>query len=220
MSLAERPPSAGRTEYRRWAERLNDFLTRTKSKLATLVSGDNASENGTLLWDRDGYPVVAKEGEWRQVVLSNGFGSFTAGPTINVNFPNTELAVPWSRAVSTRGGISLDPTDNTKIKISEAGVYNFAGHAQITSNSTTDKTVWLWYQVNNTDDKYARQYTIHDNNRPKIIPLNEQIELPSDCYVQLRFAASATNVYLDLSPAGTFHPVSEAVYITVTRVLQ
>ncbi len=220
MSLAERPPSAGRTEYRRWAERLNDFLTRTKSKLATLVAGDNASENGTILWDRDGYPVVAKEGEWRQVVLSNGFGSFTSAPTINVGLSNTELAVPWSRAVSTFGGISLDPIDNTKIKISEAGVYNFAGHAQLYSNSTTDKTVWLWYQVNGTDDKYARRFTIHDNNRAKIIDLNEQIELPSNCYVQLRFAATHTDVYLTLQPSGTFHPASEAVYITVTRVLQ
>jgi len=49
MSLSERPPAAGRTEYRRWAERLNDFLVRTKSKLAFYVAGDSADEDGVLL---------------------------------------------------------------------------------------------------------------------------------------------------------------------------
>ena len=72
---AEKPPSAGNTEYKRWAERLNSYLVRTRSQLAYYVAGQTASEDGVLLWDADNSRLlVSSAGSWVPVVGSGGGG--------------------------------------------------------------------------------------------------------------------------------------------------
>ena len=81
MSRFESPPSSGLTDFRRWSERLNDFLIRTKSRLAHFTTNDSATDDGIILWDPVGYPVVSKNNEWRQIVLADGYGEFEATTT-------------------------------------------------------------------------------------------------------------------------------------------
>lgn len=72
---AERPPSAGNTDYKRWAERLNSYLVRTRSQLAYYVAGQTASEDGVLLWDADNSRLlVSSAGNWVPVAGSGGGG--------------------------------------------------------------------------------------------------------------------------------------------------
>lgn len=74
--MSERPPSAGNTEFKRWAERLNDYLVRNKSKLSYYLSGQSAHDDGVLLWDAsNSQVVVSSNGSW--VPLAGGGG----GPT-------------------------------------------------------------------------------------------------------------------------------------------
>jgi len=74
--MSERPPSAGNTEFKRWAERLNDYLVRNKSKLSYYLAGQSAHDDGVLLWDRDNSRViVSSNGSW--VPLAGGGGSIT-----------------------------------------------------------------------------------------------------------------------------------------------
>ena len=71
----ERPPSAGNTDYKRWAERLNSYLVRTRSQLAYYIAGQTASEDGVLLWDADNSRLlVSSAGNWVPVVSSGGGG--------------------------------------------------------------------------------------------------------------------------------------------------
>tara|TARA_Y100000361_G_C11160578_1_gene347056 strand:+ start:2744 stop:3088 length:345 start_codon:yes stop_codon:yes gene_type:complete len=77
----ERPPSAGDTNYKNWAERLNDWLTRTRSRLVFFATGDSAKEDGILLWNRQNkYPVVSKDNVYTRVVLADG-GNHIKVPT-------------------------------------------------------------------------------------------------------------------------------------------
>ena len=126
MSLSERPPAAGRTEYRRWAERLNDFLVRAKSKLAFYVAGDSADEDGVLLWDRTGYPVISKDNQWRQIVLADGYGEIACTTSQVATAANTAYQIPFNSS-TTNGGISVNASDNTRIDFVEAGVYSIPG---------------------------------------------------------------------------------------------
>lgn len=75
MSYQNRPPAlAGNVNT--WAERLNDWLVRNKSKLGYYLAGQSAAEEGVLLWDADNSRlVVSSNGSW--VAVSGGGGSIT-----------------------------------------------------------------------------------------------------------------------------------------------
>jgi hypothetical protein len=47
-------------------------------------SGSVAAEDGVLLWDAaNGYPVVSKDGVWRQITLADGYALLNKATTIN-----------------------------------------------------------------------------------------------------------------------------------------
>ena len=70
MSIGAFPPPPGGPEWKPWGERLNDYLRRVRSQLAYFETGDSAKDDGIILWDSTGYPVVSAGGEFKQIVLS------------------------------------------------------------------------------------------------------------------------------------------------------
>tara|TARA_R110000744_G_scaffold90111_1_gene175023 strand:- start:675 stop:1013 length:339 start_codon:yes stop_codon:yes gene_type:complete len=108
MSLSKRPPSAGRTTFQRWAERLNDWLVYTRSRLAFFQTGDTPTEDGIILWDQEGYPVVSKTNKWYRVVISDD----------SIQFP--AQADPPSAPVN---GMVYYDTDDNKLKLYASGAW-------------------------------------------------------------------------------------------------
>lgn len=219
MSLSERPPAAGRTEYRRWAERLNDFLVRTKSKLAFYVAGDSADEDGVLLWDRTGYPVISKDNQWRQIVLADGYGEIACTTSQVATSANTAYQIPFNSS-STNGGISVNASDNTRIDFVEAGVYSITGHIQIKSSSAASKTVYYWLSVNGSNVDHSERLTVHNNNAFALLAVTDQISLNAGDYIQFNYAVDDVALWLDASAATAFAPASEAARISITRSRQ
>lgn len=64
MTIHSRPPApAGNMNT--WAERLNDWIMRNRSKLAYYLAGQSAAEEGIILWDRDNSRVIVSDGgQW------------------------------------------------------------------------------------------------------------------------------------------------------------
>ena len=63
------PPPLG-ADWKSWGERLNSFLAHSKDKLRHLTSGESASEDGIMMWDRTNQTiVVSKNGAWVKVKL-------------------------------------------------------------------------------------------------------------------------------------------------------
>jgi hypothetical protein len=61
-------------DWKRWANSFTAYMGRALSQLAFKYSGSVASEDGVLLWDAaNGYPVVSKDGVWRQIPLADGY---------------------------------------------------------------------------------------------------------------------------------------------------
>ena len=68
MSLSPPPPLG--SDWKVWGERLVSFLSTNKDKLRHITSGESASEDGILMWDRSqGTLVVSKNGAWVKVKL-------------------------------------------------------------------------------------------------------------------------------------------------------
>ena len=219
MSLSERPPAAGRTEYRRWTERLNDFLVRTKSKLAFYVVGDSADEDGVLLWDRTGYPVISKDNQWRQIVLADGYGEIACTTSQVATAINTAYQIPFN-SNSTDGGISVNSSNNTRIDFVEAGVYSITGHIQLKSSSAASKTVYYWLSINGTNVDHSERLTMHNNDAFALLAVTDQINLNAGDYIQFNYAVDDVALWLDASAATSFAPASEAARISITRSRQ
>ena len=219
MSLAENPPPPLGPDWKPWGERLASFLSRTKSKLAYYITGESASDDGVILYDRAGYPVVSKNGEYRQIVLADGYGEFSATSSIIAASADTAYNISFTSA-SADGGLSIDPSDNTKIRFVEAGVYSIAGHLQLKSSSGSTKTAYYWVAVNGTNLDHSERVTVHANNQFIVLAISDQIEVTAGSYMQVRFAVSDIDLWLDGDAATAFAPASKPIDLTVTRIRQ
>ena len=70
MTQQYRAPEPQGDDWKSWARRMMLYLGQTRSPLVQQTGGESAAEDGVLMWDRTNeYPVVSKNGEWRQVVI-------------------------------------------------------------------------------------------------------------------------------------------------------
>ena len=77
-------------DWAQWGRQLSSYLSRQLPRLFTKSTGDNPSENGIILWDEvNGYPVVSKNNEWRQVVLEDGHANFILTSDVTPALANT-----------------------------------------------------------------------------------------------------------------------------------
>ena len=73
MTQQQRAPEPKGNDWQAWGRRLMIFLGQTRSALVQQTGEETAAEDGIIMWDRTyQYPVVSKNGEWRQIVLEDG----------------------------------------------------------------------------------------------------------------------------------------------------
>jgi hypothetical protein len=87
------PPPPQGDQWKPWAERLVSYLSRIRTLLSTRLDSDNPSQDGILLWDRTGYPVVSKNDEFRQIILADGYASLSRSTNQIASATNTPQAV-------------------------------------------------------------------------------------------------------------------------------
>jgi len=125
------------------------YLGRALDQLGFKETYSSASENGVLLWDNvNGYPVVSKNGEWRQVVLEDG--QYAGGVTTDQTAASINTAYALTYTSSVAEGIT-NGTPASRIVFEEAGEYMISFSAQISSTSSSTVNFWFWPRVNGTD---------------------------------------------------------------------
>ena len=106
-----------------WGRQLSSYLSRQLPRLFTKTADDNASENGVLLWDQvEGYPTVSKDGEWRQVVLADGYAFLGQDADITAAAVDTAYAITYDTPAMS-SGITLG-TPASRITFAEGGTYS------------------------------------------------------------------------------------------------
>ena len=215
-----KPPAPLGPDWRPWGERLVQYLTSVGTRLSTLLSSDVAAEDGILLWDRTGYPVVSKDGVFRQIVLADGYASLQRSTNQIATVINTPYAIGWD-APSFNSGVTLDPADNTKIVFEEDGIYLLSFAVELLSSNSSDKNGWFWPRINGTDVAGSTiKVTMSGNGHHLVMSRSAAFPMTAGSYLQAMWAVDDLALWIDAPAATTFAPSSPAVTMAITRLRQ
>ena len=196
------------------------YLTRIRTLLSTRLDTDNPSQDGIILWDRTGYPVVSKNNEFRQIVLADGYASLQRSTNQIATVVDTPYAIGWD-APSFNSGVALDPADNTKIVFEEDGIYLLAFSVELLSSSSSAKSGWFWPRINGVDVAGSTiKVTMSDNGHHLVMSRSAAFPMTAGSYLQAMWAVSDTALWIDAPAATAFAPSSPAVTMAITRLRQ
>ena len=122
-------------------------------------------------------------------------------------------------------GVSIDPTDQTKIVHGTAGIYNIQFSIQMLTFDNVIDNVTIWFRQNGVDIPYSAgvatipgKHGIYPGTA--IISWNLVLPLNAGDYIQLIFASNTGNTVAATYPPGTtpVHPASPSIIVTSTFV--
>lgn len=215
-------PAIG-TDFRQWGENLRRYLARTRSQLEALTAGSPASEDGGILWDRENkYPVVSLDGEWRQLVIANGFAFLTQDADITAAASDTAYPIVFDApATGYADGISLGASPNqSRIIFAESGLYYLTFTAQIFSTNSSQADFYFWPKINGVDvPEGATLASTHNNGQTFPVTKGAIFSVSAGDYLEAYWATdSHTDSYLKAFAATAFAPATPSVSLSITRI--
>ena len=201
-----------------WAENMRRYLGKALNQLDAKDAAASAAEDGVLLWDRiNGYPVVSKNGEWRQIVLEDGHGDFYIATDVTAASANTGYKLNYT-AEASNSGITLG-TPATRIVFEEAGQYVIAFSAQISSTSASTVHFYFWPSVNGTDiNNSAMTTAMHQNNATVVTSRTQVFTVAANDYLEVNWMVDNTDGFLNSTAAASPVPNIPASTLSITRL--
>jgi len=205
------------TDMNQWAENLRRYLGRALDQLSFKDAAASASEDGILLWDAtEGYPVVSKGGEWRQIVLEDG--QYAGGITTDQTAASTNTAYALAYTSSIAEGIA-NGTPASRLVFEEAGQYMVSFSAQIASTSASTVNFWFWPRVNGTDVAGSTmKNALHQNGSVLVVSRSAIFDFAAGDYLEAMWAVDNTSGFLSAAAATAFAPAAPASTIAITRL--
>lgn len=209
------PPVTG--DLKVWSQNIVTYLQRTASRLAFKRADARASENGVILWDEvNEYPVVSKNGEWRQIVLEDG--KYSGGITSDQTAASANTAYPLTYTAGISEGVT-NGTPASRLVFEESGQYMISFSAQISSTSGSTVNFWFWPRVNGSDVAGSTMMNaLHNNGAVLVVSRSSIFELNAGDYLEAMWATDSTNGLLKASAATAFAPAAPATTIAITRL--
>ena len=217
--MSEQLPRPTGGTWQTWANRLLQYLQRTRSILRTKLTGDSASEDGILLWDRTyEWPVVSKNGTWRQIVLADGEANFVKTTSVTAASANTAYPITFDTPVGNHGVSQGTPA--SRIVFEEGGHYSLSFSAQIASSSGSTVNFWFWPVINGVviDGSYSIKASLHQNNATTVVSRTSNFDITASDYLEVYWAVDSTNGSLAVQPATSFAPSTPSVTLAITRL--
>jgi hypothetical protein len=210
------PPPQG-TDWKVWARQLSAYLSRAIPTLQFKTGNETAAENGILLWDNvNGYPVVSKNGEFRQIVLSDG--KYAGHVLTDQTAASTNTAYALTYTAQTADGIA-NGTPASRLVFEEAGQYIVSFSVQISSSSASTVNFWFWPRINGADIAGASmKNALHQNGATLVVSRSSIFDVAAGDYLEAMWAVDSANGTLDASAATAFAPAAPASTILITRL--
>jgi len=201
-----------------WAENLRRYLGKALNQLDAKDATASAAEDGVLLWDRiNGYPVVSKDGVWRQIVLANGVAHLEITSDVTAASANTAYPLTFS-IMAGSVGVTLG-TPASRIVFTEGGAYTLSFTAQTHSSSGSTVNFWFWPRLNGVDVvDSAMQNTLHQSNATMIISRTQIFNVNAGDYLEAYWATDGTQGSLQHHAANAFAPATPAATLAISRV--
>ena len=210
------PPPFG-PDWKVWARQLSAYLARTASTLRGYTADASPSQNGILLWDNvNGYPVVSKNNEWRQMVLEDGH--FAGTITSDVTAALVDTAYPLTFTASLSDGIT-NGTPASRIVFEEGGHYMVSFSGQISSTSASTVLFRFWPRINGVDQTGSTIVAaLHRNNATTVVSRATTFTVSAGDYLEAAWAVDNTSGFLDAVAATAYAPAAPAATIGITRL--
>jgi hypothetical protein len=211
------PPIIG-DRWQVWAEDLRRYLAKAQSQLSAMESTASANEDGILLWDRvNGYPVVSRNGEFRQILLADGYAILGQDSDITAAAANTAYKVALDGIAL--DGITLTGSPLTDITFAEAGLYSLSFTAQISSTSSSTVEFRFWPRINNNDVTGSTIVaSLHNNGATTVVSRTAIFSVSAGDVLNVMWATDSTSGYLHAHAATAYAPASPSVTLMITRV--
>jgi len=205
-------------DLRQWGRQLTIYLQQNLAKLGFKTSDDNPSENGVILWDNvNGYPVVSKNGEFRQIVLEDGHADFILTADITPAAANTAYKLTYD-ALAGNDGITQG-TPASRIVFEEAGQYVVSFSAQISSTSASTVHFYFWPSVNGTNIADSAMTTaLHRNNATVVTSRTQIFTVAAGDYFEVNYMIDSTSGFLNYTAASSPVPAIPASTLAITRL--
>ena len=215
MSAPSLPPIG--PDLRVWAQQLTRALLRGLVRLNFLSPSDIPSENGIILWDDvNGYPVVSKNGEFRQIVLEDGH--YNGGIASNVTAAAVNTAYALTYTPSLQDGI-VNGTPASRLVVDETGYYQISFSVQISSTSGSSVKFYFWPRVNGVDVPGATMInTLHNNGASVVTGRTAAFSFNAGDYIEAMWAVDSTQGFLEAAAATAFAPAAPASTISIVRL--
>jgi hypothetical protein len=211
------PPIIG-DRWQVWAEDLRRYLAKAQSQLSAMESTASANEDGILLWDRvNGYPVVSRNGEFRQILLADGYAILGQDADITAAAANTAYKVALDGIAL--DGITLTGSPLTDITFAEAGLYSLSFTAQISSTSSSTVEFRFWPRINNSNVTGSTIVaSLHNNGATTVVSRTAIFSVSAGDVLNVMWATDSTSGYLHAHAATAYAPASPSVTLMITRV--
>lgn len=201
-----------------WANRLTKYLDQVRSLLQFKTDDAKATQDGVLLWDSTNkYPVVSKDGEFRQVVLADGQCFCSRTTDVTAAAANTAYAITFDTTTASDG---ITVSGDT-ITFLHGGNFTLSFTAQVYSDSSSTKHFWFFPEINGTNATGSTIKTsIHDNELTTVVSRTALFSMAKNDTMRVMWAVSNTDGWLEAFPAESFAPATPAATLSIVRVSQ
>jgi len=205
-------------DLRQWGRQLTIYLQQNLAKLGFKTATDNPSENGVILWDNvNGYPVVSKNGEFRQIVLEDGHADFMKTADVVPVAANTAYKLTYDAPTGNDGITQGTPA--SRIVFEEAGQYVISFSAQISSTSASTVHFYFWPSVNGTNVANSGMTTaLHRNNATLVTSRTQIFTVAANDYLEVNYMIDNTSGFLNYTAASSPVPAIPASTLAITRL--
>ena len=147
------------------------------------------------------------------------YGDFQDTTTQSIAAANTAYAITFD-TTDVSSGVSRG-TPTSRIVCAHSGQYEFNFSLQLTTSSSSSKTVYIWCRKNGTDvSGSTRKIVISSNTDIRVPCWAYNLSMAANDYFELMWAADSTNVSLTPAAATAFAPSSASAKISVAQVNQ
>ena len=147
------------------------------------------------------------------------YGDFQDTTTQSIAAANTAYTITFNTTDVSSGISRGSPT--SRIVCANSGQYEFSFSLQLTTSSSSAKTVYIWCRKNGTDiTGSTRKVVISSNTDIRVPAWTYTLSMNANDYFELVWAADNTNVSLTPAVATAFAPSTASAKLSVAQVNQ